>query len=119
MCAEKPWRLPSVAVPEEVATLRRALKIHLRLWSSAGADRTRAILPHLAGFQRDQHVGRGTPSIFVVSMHGTHLRIEIDDPDSRALPTLVDANDDAESGRGMAPFAACSDRWGVQPLSGR
>nr|WP_053922751.1 ATP-binding protein [Streptomyces chattanoogensis] len=65
------------------------------------------------------HVGRGTPATPAVSMSGTRLRIEVHDPDARALPVLVEATDDAETGRGMAIVAAHSDRWGVQLLAER
>lgn len=60
------------------------------------------------------HVGAGTPATLVVSMRGTRVRIEIHDPDTRALPTLLEATQDAEVGRGMALVSAVSDRWGVQ-----
>lgn len=47
-------------------------------------------------------------------MSGTHLRIEVHDPDTRALPTLVHAASDSEGGRGMALVDAIAERWGVQ-----
>jgi hypothetical protein len=46
-------------------------------------------------------------------MKGTHLRIEVHDPDTRALPTLRDASTESEEGRGMALVDAVADRWGV------
>ena len=52
-------------------------------------------------------------------MSGAYLRIEVQDPDTPALPTLVDSTCDAESGRGMALVAATSDRWGFQLLPNR
>lgn len=63
------------------------------------------------------HVGSGTPVALCVSMHGTRLRVEVRDPDTRALPTLVEACTDAESGRGMALISATAERWGVQLLA--
>lgn len=114
-----PWELPFLAVPEEAAALRRVLKIHLRLWGLPELiESVQLCLSELVS-NVITHVGPGTPSTLAVSMHGTHLRIEIHDPDSRALPTLIDAKGDAESGRGMALVAACSDRWGVQLLPDR
>ncbi|MGX9887074.1 ATP-binding protein [Streptomyces sp. NPDC002276] len=65
------------------------------------------------------HVGAGTPAALAVSMNGTRLRIEVHAPDTRALPMLVDATDDAETGRGMALVTATTDRWGVQLLADR
>ncbi|CAL9473037.1 hypothetical protein SUDANB15_02863 [Streptomyces sp. enrichment culture] len=60
------------------------------------------------------HVGVGTPGSLVVSMSEPHLRIEVHDPDTRALPALVAADVDAEGGRGMTLVDALTDRWGVQ-----
>ncbi|MFF3915021.1 ATP-binding protein [Streptomyces sp. NPDC001852] len=117
--SRRPWELPFLAVPEEVVALRRVLKIHLRLWGLPELiDSVQLCLSELVS-NVIRHVGPGTPSTLVVSMYGTRLHIEIHDPDSRALPTLIDANGDAESGRGMALVAACSDRWGVQLLPDR
>ncbi|WP_369522841.1 ATP-binding protein [Streptomyces agglomeratus] len=59
------------------------------------------------------HVGPGTPTTLAVSMAGVHLRIEIHDPDARALPTLLAATDGDESGRGIAIIDTVTDRWGV------
>jgi hypothetical protein len=61
-----------------------------------------------------RHVGRGTPISLAVTVTATCLRIEVRDPDTRALPTLVDAKEDAEAGRGMALVDALTERWGVQ-----
>jgi hypothetical protein len=63
------------------------------------------------------HVGRDTPISLAVSVIGGRLRIEVRDPDTRALPTLAHASDDAETGRGMALVDALTDRWGVQMRS--
>ncbi|MBT2395812.1 ATP-binding protein [Streptomyces sp. ISL-100] len=62
------------------------------------------------------HVGEGAPVTLRVS--GTHdrsrLRVEVTDPDPRALPVHLRAAEDAESGRGMALLAALTLRWGIQ-----
>ena len=60
------------------------------------------------------HVGAGTPTTLAVSMNGSHLRIEIQDPDTRALPTLLQPGADSEGGRGMALVDAMAVRWGVE-----
>ncbi len=65
------------------------------------------------------HVGHGTPVTLVVSVNGTRLRIEVHDPDTRAVPTLVAAEADSECGRGMALVDAVADRWGVLLHRGR
>ncbi|MEU8698026.1 ATP-binding protein [Streptomyces sp. NPDC048680] len=109
----KPWELPFLAEPAEVAGLRRVMRLHLRLWGlSDMADAAETCVSELVA-NVIRHVGEGTPSTLEVGMNGTHLRIALRDPDTRALPTLVHAGSDDESGRGMALLDAVSDRWGV------
>ncbi|MFF6777784.1 ATP-binding protein [Streptomyces sp. NPDC012637] len=109
----KPWELPFLAEAEEVAALRRIVRIHLKAWG----------LPRLTGVAQlcvselvtnvIRHVGPGTPTSLRLSMNGTYLRIEVRDPDCQALPTVIAAGPDSESGRGMALVDAMADRWGV------
>lgn len=109
----KPWELPFLAEPAEVAGLRRVVRLHLRWWGlSDVADAAEICVSELVA-NVIRHVGEGTPATLVVEMRGTHLRIALRDPDPRALPTLVHARPDDESGRGMALLDAVSDRWGV------
>jgi hypothetical protein len=63
------------------------------------------------------HVGPGTPTTLAVCMKGTRLRIEVHDPDTRALPTLVNEDVNSETGRGMELITSMTDRWGVQLLA--
>lgn len=109
----KAWELPFLAEARELSALRRIMGLHLRQWG----------LPHLtdvAGICVTElvsnvicHVGDLTPTTLVVSMNGTYLRIDVQDPDARALPTLLSAKADDEAGRGMALVEATADRWGV------
>lgn len=109
----KPWALPFVAEPAEVAGLRRIVRLHLRLWGlSDVVDAAEICVSELVA-NVIRHIGDGTPTTLVVEMNGTHLRVALRDPDTRALPTLVHAGSDDESGRGMALLDAVSDRWGV------
>ncbi|MEV0222348.1 ATP-binding protein [Streptomyces sp. NPDC050704] len=115
----KPWDLPFVAEPEEVAGLRRIMRLHLELWGLPEViDAAQLCVSELVS-NVITHVGLGTPTTLTVAMNGTHLRIEIHDPDSRALPTLLSPDLDAETGRGMALIGAVADRWGVQLLADR
>ncbi|MFJ9905255.1 ATP-binding protein [Streptomyces sp. NPDC101152] len=60
------------------------------------------------------HVGEGTPvTVRVTGTNLGHTRIEVTDPDPRALPTLLSASETAESGRGLALVDALARRWGV------
>ncbi|MEV7995233.1 ATP-binding protein [Streptomyces sp. NPDC086077] len=109
----KPWELAFTAEPEEVAALRRIMKLHLGIWGlHEVVDGAQLCVSELVA-NVITHVGRGTPATLAVSMNDTYLRIEVHDPDCRALPTLMQAGSDCEGGRGMALVAATADRWGV------
>ncbi|UXY20015.1 ATP-binding protein [Streptomyces cynarae] len=115
--SRKPWDVAFAAEPEEVGALRRILRLRLGLWGLHDVvDSAQLCVSELVA-NVINHVGRGTPSTLAVSMSGTHLRIEVRDPDTRALPTLLDAGAEAESGRGVALVDAVADRWGVQLLA--
>lgn len=115
----KPWDLAFLAEPEEVAALRRLVRIHLGLWGlHEQVDAAQLCVSELVS-NVITHVGPGTPTTLAVSMKGTRLRIEVHDPDTRALPTLLSARVDAETGRGMELITFMTDRWGVQLLADR
>ncbi|MDO0914660.1 ATP-binding protein [Streptomyces sp. DT2A-34] len=112
--SRKSWGLDFTAEPEEVAALRRIMRLHLGLWGLHDVtDGAQLCVSELVS-NVITHVGYGTPAMLAVSMNGTYLRIEVHDPDTRALPTLIDATLDSEGGRGMALVDALADRWGVQ-----
>jgi anti-sigma regulatory factor (Ser/Thr protein kinase) len=109
----KGWDLPFLAEAEELAGLRRVVRLHLRLWGLPDlVDVAQLCVTELVT-NVVTHVGPGTPTTLAVSMNGAYLRLEVTDPDTRALPTLVAATDEAEGGRGMALVDAVTDRWGV------
>ncbi|MFE7803665.1 ATP-binding protein [Streptomyces sp. NPDC057430] len=109
----KPWELPFLAEVSEVAGIRRVLRRHLDLWGLPNiADVAQMCVSELVT-NVIRHVGDRTPTTLAVSMNGARLRIEVRDPDARALPTLLRAQEDDESGRGMALVDAMADRWGV------
>ncbi|MGR3870173.1 ATP-binding protein [Streptomyces graminifolii] len=61
------------------------------------------------------HVGEGTPvTVRVLATPDGHTRIEVTDPDPRALPLLLRATATDEHGRGMALLDALALRWGVE-----
>lgn len=47
-------------------------------------------------------------------MDGARIRVEVGDPDPRALPVLLSAARADESGRGLALLGALAVRWGVE-----
>lgn len=115
----KPWDLAFTAEPAEVAALRRIMRLHLGSWGLHDViDQAQLCVSELVS-NVIAHVGPGTPATLTVAMNGLNLRVEVHDPDTRALPTLVAADRDSESGRGMALVDAVADRWGVQLHPGR
>lgn len=109
----KLWDIAFTAEPAEVAALRRIMRMHLGVWGLDDlVDEAQLCLSELVA-NVITHVGPGTPATLAVSLNGTHLRIEVHDPDTRALPVLGDAGPDSEGGRGMALVDALADRWGV------
>ncbi|MFD7434180.1 ATP-binding protein [Streptomyces sp. NPDC059861] len=116
---KKSWDLAFLAEPQEVALLRRALRMNLAAWGLQElSDSVQVCVSELVS-NVINHVGSGTPATLSVSLLGMHLRIEIQDPDTRALPMLRDAHADVEAGRGMALVDALADRWGVYLLADR
>ncbi|MFI2366905.1 ATP-binding protein [Streptomyces sp. NPDC018833] len=109
----KPWELPFLAEPQEVAALRRIVRLHLKAWGLLRQTDVAQVCVSELIANVIRHVGAGTPTALRLSMSGTHLRVEVRDPDARALPTLVAVGPDSESGRGMALVDAMADRWGV------
>ncbi|MFC5801522.1 ATP-binding protein [Streptomyces formicae] len=109
----KAWELPFLAKAREIAGLRRVMRLHLTRWGLPDlVDAAQLCVTELVA-NVVRHVGPETPTTLAVSMNGTNLRIEVQDPDTRALPILMSARDDDEAGRGMALVDATADRWGV------
>jgi anti-sigma regulatory factor (Ser/Thr protein kinase) len=109
----KSWELPFLAQPEEVAGLRRIMRLHLNHWGLPGAVEVAQLCVSELVANVITHVGAGTPTTLAVSMKGTHLRLEVQDPDARALPTVLSALPDEEAGRGLSLVDTVADRWGV------
>ncbi|MFJ8711737.1 ATP-binding protein [Streptomyces violaceus] len=103
-----------MAEPKEIAALRRITRLRLGLWGLHGVvDQAQLCVSELAS-NVVTHVGHGTPATLTLRINGSYLRIEVQDPATRALPVVVDIGDDSERGRGMALVGAVADRWGVQ-----
>lgn len=113
------WKRPFLAEAQEVAQLRRSLRHRLDRWGLHELSEAAQLCVSELVTNVIKHVGPGTPTTLTVCMSGTRLRIEVHDPDPRALPTLTDATSDAEAGRGLALIDAVADRWGVDLAPGR
>ncbi|GGT15543.1 hypothetical protein GCM10010271_17920 [Streptomyces kurssanovii] len=109
----KTCELPFLAESREIAALRRVMALNLRQWglrhlTDAASTCVTELVTNVI-----RHVGELAPTTLTVSMNGTYLRLEVQDPDTRALPTLLSAQPEDEAGRGMALVDAMADRWGV------
>ncbi|MFD0210090.1 ATP-binding protein [Streptomyces hirsutus] len=111
---QKQWDVEFTSHPEEVATLRRVVALRLQAWGLPELVATARLCVSELVSNVLTHVGIGTPGLLVLSVNGADLRIEVHDPDTRALPAVVLADADAEGGRGMTLVDALADRWGVQ-----
>ncbi|MGP3637392.1 ATP-binding protein [Streptomyces sp. 24-1644] len=109
----KAWDLPFLAEAGELAGLRRVMRLHLELWGLPGVVHSAQICVTELAANVIRHVGPGTPTCLAVAMSGSNLRIEVSDPDTRALPTHVEATDMSETGRGLALVDGIAERWGV------
>ncbi|MER6618438.1 ATP-binding protein [Streptomyces xantholiticus] len=109
----KPVELPFLAEPREVAGLRRIMRLHLETWGLHEVVETAKLCLSELVSNVIKHVGSGTPTRLMLSMRGTRLRIEVQDPDARALPTLLAPDWEAEGGRGVALLDSIADSWGV------
>ncbi|MCF6524841.1 ATP-binding protein [Streptomyces sp. JJ36] len=103
-----------LADPSALAELRRRVGSLLALWglSRATADTARLCVSELVT-NVVRHVGEGVPITLRVAMTDGRPRLELTDPDPRALPTLLSATGEDETGRGLALLDAFAARWGV------
>jgi hypothetical protein len=100
-----PLTLGLLATPAAVPELRRALRDH-------GVDLQLCATELVTNVIR--HLGEGVPVTVRVSCAAGRTRLEVTDPDPRALPVLCEsATADDESGRGLALLDALTLRWGV------
>jgi anti-sigma regulatory factor (Ser/Thr protein kinase) len=99
-----------LAFPEAVQDLRRAVRERL---DDPGAEIQLCVTELVGNVIR--HVGEGVPVSVRVIRTGGRTRVEVTDPDPRALPVFLHATADDESGRGLAVLDAVALRWGVGP----
>ncbi|MFF8789997.1 ATP-binding protein [Streptomyces sp. NPDC015125] len=110
-----PLTLELLALPKEVPVLRRTVREHL----GGPCAEVQLCVSEIVG-NVIRHVGEDTPVVVRISgMAGGRTRVEVTDPDARALPVLLRAGGDDERGRGLALMDAVSLRWGVRQEDGR
>ncbi|MFB7574451.1 ATP-binding protein [Streptomyces sp. NPDC093064] len=102
------------AVPKELREVRREIRAYV---GEPCADLQLCVSELLTNVIR--HLGEGVPVTVRVSCTRDRTRLEVTDPDPRALPVLCrTAGEDDESGRGLALLDALSVRWGVDRWPG-
>ncbi|MFJ6213091.1 ATP-binding protein [Streptomyces sp. NPDC092296] len=106
-------RLP--ARPESAAEARRLTRSVLGLWGLAAQMEVAELLVGELVTNAVQHTGGRTVGVRLARRPGW-LRVEVRDP-SRALPCLIRAEPDADTGRGLVLVDALSERWGADLLS--
>ncbi|MFF9590890.1 ATP-binding protein [Streptomyces sp. NPDC014646] len=109
----KAWDLAFLAEAEELAGLRRVMRLHLELWGLSEVVHAAQVCVTEMVANVIKHVGPGTPSRLAVSMNGGRLRVEVCDPDLQRLPMLITTAGKGEVGRGMALVDGFADCWGV------
>lgn len=102
-----------------VGRAREALRHQLALWHLVGeaADTAVLLLSELAANAVGAPTVNGRNIGVRFELTSTGLRLEASDA-SDAQPVLRIAEDDEESGRGLALVEALADRWGVTPREG-
>ncbi|MFF2405282.1 ATP-binding protein [Streptomyces sp. NPDC058092] len=104
----QPLILELLATPEAVPEVRRALRAYL----GGPCDDLQLCATELIT-NVIRHLGEGVPVTFRASCDRGRTRLEVTDPDPRALPVLCRASGDDETGRGLALLDALALRWGV------
>ncbi|MEU7382928.1 ATP-binding protein [Streptomyces sp. NPDC042207] len=109
-----PLTLELLAAPGEVREVRREICAYA---AEPCADLQLCVSELLTNVIR--HLGESVPVTVRVSCTRDRTRLEVTDPDPRALPVLCrTADEDDESGRGLALLDALSLRWGVDQRPG-
>ncbi|MFJ8820334.1 ATP-binding protein [Streptomyces sp. NPDC102467] len=98
--------LDLLATPESVPEVRHHLRAHRYEVRLCATELMTNVIDHL---------GDGTPVSVRVHVTGDgHTRVEVTDPDPRALPVLIHASLTDECGRGLTIIGALALRWGVE-----
>ncbi|MET9380176.1 ATP-binding protein [Streptomyces sp. NPDC002928] len=102
--------LDLLAVPMAMPSLRLTVRRHV---GAPCADVELCVTELVANVIR--HVGEGAPvRVRVFRVFDGRIRVEVTDPNTRALPVLLHATGDDEAGRGLALLDAVALRWGVE-----
>ncbi|MFW6690372.1 ATP-binding protein [Streptomyces sp. MAR4 CNX-425] len=98
-----------------VARARRLVSTSLRVWSLDAADAAACLVISELVTNAVRHARLAAVIVRVSRVGPRRVRVAVVDL-SRTPPTLIDADVDDESGRGLATVAAVSTAWGVDTL---
>ncbi|WP_369235360.1 ATP-binding protein [Streptomyces sp. R21] len=99
-----------LAVPKAVPELRHVVRGYL----GDRCPEVQLCVSELLG-NVIRHVGEGTPvRVRLSRVAQGRTRVEVTDPDPRALPVLLSTTGDDEYGRGLVLLDAVALRWGVE-----
>ncbi|MFI6937061.1 ATP-binding protein [Streptomyces sp. NPDC050287] len=102
--------------PESVPSARRFVHAALLDWKLPDlADTAELIVSELAA-NAVLHAQEDKFRVTLRRLGDDQVRVAVIDR-SRTLPTLADANDDEDHGRGLAIVDALSQQWGTDPLN--
>jgi anti-sigma regulatory factor (Ser/Thr protein kinase) len=105
------FELRLLATPKSVPELRHHLRDHTYDVCLCATELVTNVI---------DHVGEGTPvTVRVLATDDGRTRVEVTDPDPRALPVLLRATATDEHGRGMALLDALALQWGVEQAADR
>ena len=108
-------RIPPIAEPAAAAEARRQVQAAISAWD-APVDRSVAVLLTSELVTNALQHEAGDTVLLVISCCGDELRVCVQDT-SRAVPVLVEACNDAESGRGLMLTTKLSTDWGYYRTS--
>ncbi|MFI6348579.1 ATP-binding protein [Streptomyces sp. NPDC050560] len=104
------------AHPSQASRVRRLVADRLRQWGAPDLLDAAVLATDELFANAVRHAGRGRPVLIMVTVEFCchELRVSVADP-SPVLPRSRDADEGAESGRGLAIVSALADSWGTAP----
>lgn len=104
------WRVPLTAGPTAAAEARKQVRAAIWAWD-VDVDLNVAILLTSELVTNAIRHEAGETIMLVITCSQGQLRVDVHDT-ARALPVVVDAADDEETGRGLMLVSSLSDEWG-------
>jgi anti-sigma regulatory factor (Ser/Thr protein kinase) len=104
------WRVPLAAGPTAAAEARKQVRAAIWAWDVDVDLNVAILLTSELATNAIRHEAGETIMLVITCSEG-QLRVDVHDT-ARALPVVVDAADDEETGRGLMLVSSLSDEWG-------